>query len=152
MCFVLSYSSRTEDAAEVKHQPITANASAPSPPGAPSVTEEPNEPNGPAVESEVSPKPAVERTALALEPLLPAKPEPEPETRTEQASGKPQQKGADEEKPVEAEAGGQEISVNSKEPVCEKENQLWATVEETTAESSESTEAKQEEEGGVTGG
>ncbi|XP_036974587.1 EH domain-binding protein 1-like protein 1 isoform X7 [Acanthopagrus latus] len=146
-------SSHTEDAAEVKHQPITASDSAPAPPGAPSVKEEPTEPEGPAVESQVSPpKPATERTALALEPLLPSKPEPEPEPRPEQglqASGKPQQMGADEEKPAEVEAGGQESSVSSKEPVCEAENQLWATVEETTAESSE---AKQEEEGGVTGG
>ena len=153
MCSVLSYSSHTEDAAEVKHQPITASDSAPAPPGAPSVKEEPTEPEGPAVESQVSPpKPATERTALALEPLLPSKPEPEPEPRPEQglqASGKPQQMGADEEKPAEVEAGGQESSVSSKEPVCEAENQLWATVEETTAESSE---AKQEEEGGVTGG
>ncbi|KAM8741385.1 EH domain-binding protein 1-like protein 1 isoform 3-T3 [Acanthopagrus schlegelii] len=146
--------SHTEDAAEVKHRPITASDSAPAPPGAPSVKEKPTEPEGPAVESEVSPpKPAAERTALALEPLLPSKPEPEPEPRPEQglqASGKPQQMGADEEKPAEVEAGGQESSVSSKEPVCEAENQLWATVEETTAESSEA--KQEEEEGGVTGG
>ncbi|XP_073334980.1 EH domain-binding protein 1-like protein 1 [Pagrus major] len=145
--------SHREDAAEVEHQPITAKDSAPAQPGAPSVKEEPKEPEGPGVES----KPAVERTALALEPLLPSK--PEPELRPEQVlqpSGKPQQKEADEEKPAEVEAGGQESLVNNKEPVCEAENQLWATVEETTAEteaeSSESTEEKQEEEGVVTGG
>ncbi|KAM6911354.1 uncharacterized protein PEZ65_015602 isoform 2-T2 [Lycodopsis pacificus] len=172
--------SQREDAAEVdtpvrqEPQPITVKDSedhhifpSPAEPGAPPVKEEPKEPEGPSVEPEtspeVSPKPTLEGTALALEPLLPAK--PEPGMRSEQVlqpSGKPQQEGADEEKPAEVLTGGQENFTNNKEPVCEAEKQLWATVEETTAEtgeerrmeSSESTEEKDEkhEEGGVTGG
>ncbi|XP_078122348.1 uncharacterized protein LOC144527897 isoform X2 [Sander vitreus] len=138
----------------------------PAEPAAPPVKEEPKEPEGPSVEPEtspeISPKPAVERTALALEPLLPSKPEPglRPE-QVLQPLGKPQQEGADEEKPAEIVTGGQETFINNKEPVCEAEKQLWATVEETTVEtgeergmeSSESTEEKDEkqEEGGVGG-
>ncbi|XP_041807729.1 EH domain-binding protein 1-like protein 1 isoform X6 [Chelmon rostratus] len=160
-----------EDAAELEHQPITAETDSethhivppPAQPGAPPAKEEPKEPEGPSVETSTSPKPPSERGALALEPLLPSK--PEPALRTEQVlqpSGKPQQEGAEEEKPTGVEAGGQESFVNNKEPVCEAENQLWATLEETTAEtaaeggmeSSESTEEKDEkqEEGGVIGG
>lgn len=116
----------------------------------------------PATSLEVSPKPGDEHTALALEPLLPSKPEPalRPEPVL-QPSGKPQQEGADEEKPSDSMAGGQESLIDNKEPVCEAEKQLWATVEETTAEtgaergveSNESTEEKKEEkEGGVIGG
>ncbi|XP_045896720.1 EH domain-binding protein 1-like isoform X2 [Micropterus dolomieu] len=161
-------SSHREDAVKVdtpvrqEHQPITAKDSQthhivppPAQPGAPPVKEEPKEPEGPSVElatsPKVSPKPACERTALELEPLLPSK--PEPELRPEQVlqlSGKPQQEGADEEKPVD-------VMIDNKEPVCEAEKQLWATVEETTEggmESSESTEEKEEkqEEGDVRGG
>ncbi|XP_031713045.1 EH domain-binding protein 1-like protein 1 isoform X2 [Anarrhichthys ocellatus] len=172
-----SISSQREDAAEVdtpvrqEPQPITVKDSenhhifpSPAEPGAPPVKEEPKEPEGPSVEPEtspeVSPKPTLEGTALALEPLLPAKPEPGLwSEQVLQPSGKPQQEGADEEKPAEALTGGRESFTNNKEPVCEAEKQLWATVEETTAEtgaerrmeSSESTEEK-DEEGGVTGG
>ncbi|XP_038565597.1 EH domain-binding protein 1-like protein 1 isoform X3 [Micropterus salmoides] len=167
--------SHREDAVKIdtpvrqEHQPITAKDSQthhivppPAQPGAPPVKEEPKEPEGPSVEPatspKVSPKPACERTALELEPLLPSK--PEPELRPEQVlqlSGKPQQEGADEEKPVDVMAGGQESLTDNKEPVCEAEKQLWATVEETTEggmESSESTEEKEEkqEEGDVRGG
>ncbi|KAK9536443.1 hypothetical protein VZT92_006219 [Zoarces viviparus] len=172
--------SQREDAAEVdapvrqEPQPIPVKDSenhhifpSPAEPGAPPVKEEPKEPEGPGAEPEtspeVSPKPTVEGTALALEPLLPAK--PKPGLRSEQVlqpSGKPQQEGADEEKPAEVLTGGQESFANNKEPVCEAEKQLWATVEETTEEtgeerrmeSSESTEEKDEkhEEGGVAGG
>ncbi|XP_044226209.1 calponin homology domain-containing protein DDB_G0272472 isoform X2 [Thunnus albacares] len=161
----------TEDAAE-EHQPKDTETHhivpAPAQPGAPPAEEEPKEPEGPKVEPatslDVSPKPGDERMALALEPLLPSKPEaalrPEP---LFQPSGKPQQEGADEEKPADSMAGGQESLIDNKEPVCEAEKQLWATVEETTAEtgveSSESTEEKnekekeeEEEEGGVIGG
>ncbi|XP_049447349.1 titin homolog isoform X3 [Epinephelus fuscoguttatus] len=166
--------SHREDAAEVDSTVRQTKDSethhiVPSPPEpcAPSVKEQPKEPEGPCVEPatspNVSPKPTIERSALALEPLLTSKPEPglRPESVL-QPSGKPQQGGADEEKPVEVMAGGQERSINNKEPVCEAEKQLWATVEETTVEtgaergmeSSESTEEKDEkqEEGGVTGG
>ncbi|XP_049894302.1 EH domain-binding protein 1-like protein 1 isoform X13 [Epinephelus moara] len=166
--------SHREDAAEVDSTVRQTKDSethhiVPSPPEpcAPSVKEEPKEPEGPCMEPatspKVSPKPTIERSALALEPLLPSKPEPglRPEPVL-QPSGKPQQGGADEEKPVEVMAGGQERSINNKEPVCEAEKQLWATVEETTVEtgaergteSSESAEEKDEkqEEGGVTGG
>ncbi|XP_054481851.1 EH domain-binding protein 1-like protein 1 isoform X8 [Anoplopoma fimbria] len=173
-------SSQREDAAEAdtpvrqEHQQIPAKDSdthhifpSPAEPSAPPVKEEPKEPEGPSVEPEtspeVSPKPTVERTALALEPLLPSKPEPglRPE-QVLQPSGKPQQEGADEENPAEVVTGGQESFTNNEEPVCEAEKQLWATVEETTPEtgsdrqleSSESTEEKDEEQedGGVTGG
>ncbi|XP_062261557.1 EH domain-binding protein 1-like protein 1 isoform X9 [Platichthys flesus] len=174
-------SSNREDVAEVdapvaqKAQPITAKDSEPphvepppARPGAPSVTEEPKEPAGPCMEPtasfKVSPKPGGERTALALEPLLPLK--PEPGLRTEpvlQPSGKPQEEAADEEKPAGSSAGGEESLVDYKEPVCAAEKQLWAAVEETTAEtggdnameSSESTEKKIEQEKreeGATGG
>ena len=140
----------------------------PARPGAPSVTEEPKEPEGPCMEPtislEVSPKPGGERTALALMPLLPSKPEPglRPEPVL-QPSGKPQEEAADEEKPAGSSAGGEESLVDNKEPVCAAEKQLWAAVEETTAEtggdkameSSESAEEKDEQEKreeGVTGG
>ncbi|KAJ4930184.1 hypothetical protein JOQ06_019190 [Pogonophryne albipinna] len=168
--------SQKQDAAEVdtavkqEPQPITTKDSetphivpTPAEPGAPPNKEQPKEPEGPSVEpetsTEVSPKPAFEHMALALEPLLPSK--PEPELRQEQVlqPGKPQQEGADEGKPSEAVTGGQESLINNKEPVCEAEKQLWAAVEETTAErgteSSENTEEKdekKEEEGGVIGG
>nr|XP_033497086.1 EH domain-binding protein 1 isoform X2 [Epinephelus lanceolatus] len=167
-------SSHREDAAEVdstvrqtKNSETHHIVPSPPEPCAPSVKEEPKEPEGPCMEPatspKVSPKPTIERSALALEPLLPSKPEPGlwPEPVL-QPSGKPQQGGADEEKPVEVMAGGQERSINNKEPVCEAEKQLWATVEETTVEtgaergteSSESAEEKdkKQEEGGVTGG
>lgn len=171
MCFFFSFSPHTEDAAE-EHQPKDTEmypiVSAPC--SAPPAEEEPKEPEGPKVEPaallEVSPKPSNERTALALEPLLPSKPEPvlRPEPVL-QPSGKPQQEGADEKKPVDGMSGGQEGLIDNKEPVCEAEKKLWATVEETTAEagvergmeSSESIEEKnekeaEEEEGGVIGG
>ncbi|XP_022594671.1 EH domain-binding protein 1-like protein 1 isoform X1 [Seriola dumerili] len=175
-------SSHTEDAAKVdtpvrqEHEPITAKdpethhivPPPPAQPAAPSVKEEPKEPEGPSVEPatslEVSPKPVGERTALALEPLLPSKPEPglRPEPVL-QPSGKPQEEGADEEKPADSVARGEESFINNEEPVCEAEKQLWAAVEETTAEtgaergmeSSESTDEKEEkeqEEEGVIGG
>ncbi|XP_010795040.1 myosin-M heavy chain-like [Notothenia coriiceps] len=168
--------SQKQDAAEVdtavkqEPQPITTKDSetphivpTPAEPGAPPNKEQPKEPGGPSMEpetsTEVSPKPAFEHTALALESLLPSK--PEPELRQEQVlqPGKPQQEGADEGKPSEAVTGGQESLIDNKEPVCEAEKQLWAAVEETTAErgteSSENTEEKdekKEEEGGVIGG
>ncbi|KAL3042656.1 hypothetical protein OYC64_020555 [Pagothenia borchgrevinki] len=168
--------SQKQDAAEVdtavkqEPQPITTKDSetphivpTPAEPGAPPNKEDPKEPEGPSVEpetsTEVSPKPAFEHTALALEPLLPSKPEPELRQEEVLQPGKPQQEGADEGKPSEAVTGGQESLINNKEPVCEAEKQLWAAVEETTVErgteSSENTEEKdekKEEEGGVIGG
>ncbi|XP_034405428.1 uncharacterized protein ehbp1l1b isoform X13 [Cyclopterus lumpus] len=174
-----SISSQREDAAEVdtpvsqEHQPTAVKDSAthhitptPAEPGAPPVIEEPKEPEGPSIEPEtspnISPKTTIESTALALEPLLPSKPEPglRPE-QVLQPSGKPQQEGAVEEKPAEVETGGQESFTNNEEPVCDAEKQLWATVEENTPEtgaekrmeSSESTDEKEKhEEGGETGG
>lgn len=142
-------------------QPIKAKDSetphivAPPAQPAPPVKEEPKEPKGPSVEPAsslaVSPKPVGERTALALEPLVPSKPDMgqqmEPVLQT---PGKPQQEGADEEKQAD-----RSCSIDE-EPVCEAEKQLWAAVEETTVEtapereSSESTEEKEEE--GVIGG
>ncbi|XP_034062320.1 nascent polypeptide-associated complex subunit alpha, muscle-specific form-like isoform X10 [Gymnodraco acuticeps] len=161
---------QVDTAVKQEPQPITTKDSetphivpTPTEPGAPPNKEQPKEPEGPSVEpetsTEVSPKPAFEHTALALESLLPSK--PEPELRQEQVlqPGKPQREGADEGKPSEAVTGGQESLINNKEPVCEAEKQLWAAVEETTAErgteSSENTEEKdekKEEEGGVIGG
>ncbi|KAK2828170.1 hypothetical protein Q5P01_019204 [Channa striata] len=169
-------SSDREDAAEAEQQPITANDSKthhtvppPVQPGAPSVKEEPKVPEGPSVEPatslEGSSKPTAERTALALEPLLPSKPEPglQPEPIL-QPSKKPQQEGAEEGRPADVIDGGRESFINNKEPVCEAEKQLWAAVEETTAEtgaergmeSNEITEGmdekEEEEEEGETGG
>ncbi|XP_032389979.1 EH domain-binding protein 1-like protein 1 isoform X5 [Etheostoma spectabile] len=172
-------SSHREDAVEMdtpvrqEHQSIGTKDSEthhivppPAEPPAPPVKEEPKEPERPSVEPEtspvVSPKPAVECMAVALEPLLPSKPEPglRPENVL-QPLGKPQQEVADEEKPATIVASGQETFINNKEPVCEAEKQLWTTVEETTVETgkergmecSESTEEKDEkqEEGGVGG-
>ncbi|KAM7398246.1 hypothetical protein PAMA_006241 [Pampus argenteus] len=166
-------SSHKEDVAEVnqtKDSEVRHTVPPPAEPGAPPAKEEPKEPEGPKVESatslKVSPKPGDECTALALEQLLPSK--PEPSLRPEpvlQSSGKPQQGGTDEEKPTNDMVSGQETLVDNKEPVCEAEKQLWVTVEETTAqtgaekgmESSESAEEKkeeeeEEEEGGVIGG
>ncbi|KAM6983445.1 uncharacterized protein ehbp1l1b [Tautogolabrus adspersus] len=133
-------------------------------PNAPSAKEEPKEPEGPkqepATSIEVSPKPEGERKALALDPLLPSKPEPglQPEQVLQQ-TGKPQHEGVDAKKHADVVAGGQESLVNKQEPGCDTEKQLWAAMEETTAEtggmeSSESSEEKEEkkEEGGVTGG
>ncbi|KAL6098833.1 ehbp1l1 [Pungitius sinensis] len=173
-------SSQREDAAEVgavvrqEHQPVPVKDTeahptvrSPAEPDAPPVKEKPKEPAGPIVEPETSPKasskPSADGMSLALERLLPAKPEPgpRPEKQVLQTSGKPRQEGADEEKPAEAVSGGQESFANNKEPVCEAEKQLRATVEETTAEtgaqglmeSSKSAEEKDEkhEESGVTG-
>ncbi|KAL6098827.1 ehbp1l1 [Pungitius sinensis] len=172
--------SQREDAAEVgavvrqEHQPVPVKDTeahptvrSPAEPDAPPVKEKPKEPAGPIVEPETSPKasskPSADGMSLALERLLPAKPEPgpRPEKQVLQTSGKPRQEGADEEKPAEAVSGGQESFANNKEPVCEAEKQLRATVEETTAEtgaqglmeSSKSAEEKDEkhEESGVTG-
>nr|XP_004550354.1 EH domain-binding protein 1-like protein 1 isoform X10 [Maylandia zebra] len=174
-------SSHGEDAAEVhtpvrqESQPVKAKdgdehhiAAPSSQPSAPAVKKEPKEPEGPSVESapsvEVPPQEAGEHVTLALEPLQPSK--PKPELRPEQVlhpSGKPQQEGADEEKPADAVPGGHEHFINNKDPVCEAEKQLWAAVEETATEigvekgmeSSESKEAKEEklkEEEGVIGG
>ncbi|AWO99896.1 putative EH domain-binding protein 1-like [Scophthalmus maximus] len=165
--------SHGEDAAEVdaparqEHQPITAADSEthpigppPARPDAPSVKEKPKEPEGPRTELaatslEVSPKPAGEHAALAMEPLLPSKPEPglRPEPAL-QPPAKPQQEAADEGTPADSSAGGEvESLVDNEEPVFEAEKQLWAAVEETTVEaggetgmeSSESTEEKDEQ-------
>lgn len=149
-------------------QPIKAKDGDAHQPSAPPAKEEPKEPEGPGMESATSLKvplrEAGERVTLVLEPLQPSKPEPElwPE-RDLHPSGKPQQEGADEEKRADAVPGGQEHFINNKDSVCEAENQLWAAVEETTAEmgvergmeSSESKEEKEEklkEEEGVIGG
>ncbi|XP_069002201.1 titin homolog isoform X10 [Embiotoca jacksoni] len=163
-----------EDAAEVDTPVAIAKDSEPrhivlptAQPGISPVKEEPEEPEEPGVEPATSltvpPKPAGERATLALEPLLPSKAEPglRPEQDT-QPSGKPQQEGANEEKPKDVVAGGQESFVDNEEPVCEAEKQLWAAVEETSAETgvergmensqSPEEEEKQREEEGVIGG
>lgn len=174
MRFIFSSSSHGEDAAEAEQQPITAKDSKthvvppPSQPSAPSVKEEPEEPEGPSVEPatsfKVSSQPTAERTALSLEPLLPSKPKralgPEPVL---QPSKKPQQEGGDEAKPPDVMDGGRESFINNKEPVYEAEKQLWAAVEETTADTgaergvenneiTEERDEKEHEEAGVIGG
>ncbi|XP_041656770.1 EH domain-binding protein 1-like protein 1 isoform X6 [Cheilinus undulatus] len=139
--------------------------SPPAQPHAPSAKEEPKEPEGPSwdppTSTEVSPKPEQDRKALALEPLLPSKPEPGPQPeQILHTTGKPQKDGDNAEKLDHVVASGQESLVAQKEAEYEAEKQLWATVEETTAEtegmesseSIEEKEEKQEEEGGVTGG
>ncbi|KAM8900204.1 EH domain-binding protein 1-like protein 1 isoform 14-T14 [Spinachia spinachia] len=170
-----SLSSQRDDAAVVgtvvrqEHQPITVkdtetHPAVPSPaqPGAP--PEKPKEPTGPIVEPETSPKVSSKPTADGMSLALPSKPEPgpRPEKQVLQASGKPRQEGAFEEKPAEDVSAGQERFASNKEPVCEAEKQLWSTVEETAVEpgarrlteSSESAEDEDEkhEESGVTGG
>nr|XP_040036631.1 EH domain-binding protein 1-like protein 1 isoform X4 [Gasterosteus aculeatus aculeatus] len=172
-------SSQREDAAEVgadvgqEHQPVPVKdtethhaVASPAEPHAPPVKETPKEPTGPILEPgtspKVSPKPTADGTSLALERLLPSKPEPGPQREKQglQTSEKPRQEGAIEEKPAEAVSGGRESIANNKEPVCEAEKQLWATVEETTAETGaqglteSSKEGKDEkhEPSGVTGG
>ncbi|KAM8900193.1 uncharacterized protein AB9W97_010253 isoform 3-T3 [Spinachia spinachia] len=167
--------SQRDDAAVVgtvvrqEHQPITVkdtetHPAVPSPaqPGAP--PEKPKEPTGPIVEPETSPKVSSKPTADGMSLALPSKPEPgpRPEKQVLQASGKPRQEGAFEEKPAEDVSAGQERFASNKEPVCEAEKQLWSTVEETAVEpgarrlteSSESAEDEDEkhEESGVTGG
>lgn len=132
---ILSSSSRREDSAEVvAEMPHIVQ------PPAPPVKEELKGRGGPITEPanliKVSPKPA----ALVLDQLVPSKP-----------SGKPQEEEGNGEKP----AGVQESLVDKKEPVCPAEKQLWATVEETTAEGGEKrSEEKDEkqEEGGFRGG
>ncbi|XP_077961338.1 EH domain-binding protein 1-like protein 1 isoform X24 [Gasterosteus aculeatus] len=171
--------SQREDAAEVgadvgqEHQPVPVKdtethhaVASPAEPHAPPVKETPKEPTGPILEPgtspKVSPKPTADGTSLALERLLPSKPEPGPQREKQglQTSEKPRQEGAIEEKPAEAVSGGRESIANNKDPVCEAEKQLWATVEETTAETGaqglteSSKEGKDEkhEPSGVTGG
>ena len=139
--FLFFSSSHKEDAAEVEtaakehHQPAAAKESETpdilSPaaqPGSPPAQEEPREPEKPTTQPatplQVLPKPADEHTALALEPELPSKPEP-------------QHVGVDEQKLADVMLDGQESFVNSQEPACEAENQLWAAVEEPTAETGE---------------
>lgn len=162
MRFIFSPSSHREDAAEAEQQPITAKGSnthvAPPPtqPGAPSVKEEPEEPEGLSVEPATSFKSGA---TLSLDALMPAKPEaalrPEPVL---QPSKKTQQEGGDEAQPPDVIDGVRE-SVNTPEPVCEAEKQLWAAVEETTADTGvenneipEERDEKAHEEAGVTGG
>ncbi|XP_054873463.1 EH domain-binding protein 1-like protein 1 isoform X5 [Amphiprion ocellaris] len=123
-------------------------------PGSPAVKEEPKEPEGPGLKPMTSLE--VPSKTLVLEPLLPSQPEPElrPEQHL-QPSGKPQQEVADEVKPAVVVDGGQESFVDKKEPVCEAEKQLWAAVEETTAEAGgteSSGNKEEEEEEGVVGG
>lgn len=156
-----------------EHQPVPVKdtethhaVASPAEPHAPPVKETPKERTEPILEPGTSPKvsqkPTADGTSLALERLLPSKPEPGPQREKQglQTSEKPRQEGAVEEKPAEAVSGGRESIANNKEPVCEAEKQLWATVEETTAETGaqglteSSKEGKDEkhEPSGVTGG
>ncbi|XP_028276497.1 EH domain-binding protein 1 isoform X3 [Parambassis ranga] len=158
-----------EDDADVESQLITTQDPPTAELNIPPVKEESKEPERPSVEPTPPPKvpvnPADERTALLLEPLQPPTREPVlcPE-KDLQPSEKPQKEGADKEKPVNVMAGRQDSFINNDKPVCDAEKQLWATVEETTAEtgaergmeSSKTTDKKKEEqkeeEEGVIGG
>uniref|UniRef100_A0AAQ6IPP3 EH domain binding protein 1 like 1 n=1 Tax=Anabas testudineus TaxID=64144 RepID=A0AAQ6IPP3_ANATE len=130
-----------EDDAETEQQPTTAKdlkAHHIVPPPSQPAPSEPEEPKGPSMEPATSVKDSSQPAAVAilsLEPLLPSKPEPalRPEPVL-QPSKKPQQEGADEAKPSDVIDGGRESFINNKEPVCEAEKQLWAAVEETTAD------------------
>lgn len=159
----LSSSSHTEEPADASKDSETNHiVTPPAQPSAPQAKDEHAEPDGPhgepATSLKISLKPKEEHKALALESLQPSKLDQEPQAEPDlHLAGKPQQEEADEEKL----ADGVESLVNNKKPVCEAEKQLWATVEETPAEtggveSSESTGAKEEkrkeDEGGVTGG
>ncbi|XP_026226487.1 EH domain-binding protein 1-like protein 1 isoform X4 [Anabas testudineus] len=134
-------SSPREDDAETEQQPTTAKdlkAHHIVPPPSQPAPSEPEEPKGPSMEPATSVKDSSQPAAVAilsLEPLLPSKPEPalRPEPVL-QPSKKPQQEGADEAKPSDVIDGGRESFINNKEPVCEAEKQLWAAVEETTAD------------------
>ncbi|KAM3601872.1 uncharacterized protein V6R79_020367 [Siganus canaliculatus] len=152
-----SEGSQKEDAAEVdsmvkQETKDTTQSNAPA-------VKEVKKPEHPDVEQQssikVSPKASNKHMTVALES---SKVEPgfRPE-RHLQPSEKPQQEAAHEKTPAEVMAGGQESFINNKEPVYEAEKELWATVEEATAETgvgNGSTEEKDEkqEEGGVTGG
>lgn len=138
MCFI-RFSSYEKD---VEHNADTCHV-------VPTVTEEPKE------QDRVKPTSteASGRPVLARQPLLPSK--PEAELRLEKvpvSAGKLGQQRADEEKPMEATAGGQGRFVNSKEPGRKAENQLWATVEEKQHSESREEKDEKQEEGGVTGG
>uniref|UniRef100_A0A8C7Z353 EH domain-binding protein 1-like protein 1 n=1 Tax=Oryzias sinensis TaxID=183150 RepID=A0A8C7Z353_9TELE len=107
-------------------------------PSSPSLPEEPREPEMPT-------QPSGEQPALVLESESDLQ-----EAKELQPSNKPQPEEVHEDKPAES-------LVTSKEPVCEAEKQLWAAVEETTAETGglESTESpiqEQEKEEGIIGG
>ncbi|XP_074529063.1 EH domain-binding protein 1-like protein 1 isoform X2 [Halichoeres trimaculatus] len=153
--------SQTEEAADTSKDSETHHiVTPPAQTSAPQAREEHTEPDGPHKEPatwlNVPLKPNEEHKALALEPLQPSKPDQEPQAEPVlHLTGKPQQEGADEEKP----ADGVESLVDNKESVCEAEKQLWATVEDTPAEtgrvestSGEKEEKQEEDEGGVTGG
>lgn len=126
---ILSSSSRREDSTEVVAETphIVQHPAHP-------VKEELKGEGGPITEPanfiKVSPKPA----ALVLDQLVPSKP-----------SG-----GGDGEKPTDVQK-----SFDKKEPVYPAEKQLWATVEETTAEGGEKRseeKIEKQQEGGVRGG
>uniref|UniRef100_A0A3P9IT62 EH domain binding protein 1 like 1 n=1 Tax=Oryzias latipes TaxID=8090 RepID=A0A3P9IT62_ORYLA len=107
-------------------------------PSSPSLPEEPREPEMPT-------QPSGEQPALVLESESDLQ-----EAKELQPSNKPQPEEVHEDKPVES-------LVTSEEPVCEAEKQLWAAVEETTAEtggleSTESPKQEQEKEEGIIGG
>lgn len=107
-------------------------------PSSPSLPEEPREPEMPT-------QPSGEQPALVLESESDLQ-----EAKELQPSNKPQHEEVHEDKSAES-------LVISEEPVCEAEKQLWAAVEETTAETGglESTESpiqEQEKEEGIIGG
>lgn len=141
MCFILSSSSE-KDAARVEHNADTCHI-------VPAVTEEPTEPDRVTPTSTETSG----RAVLPLQPLLPSKPEAElPLEKVPVSAGKPGQQRADEEKPMEAVAGGQGSFANNKEPERKAENQLWATVEEKQHSENREEKDEKQEEGGVTGG
>lgn len=140
-CFIL-FSSSEKEAARVEHNADTCHI-------VPAVTEEPTEPDRVKPTSTE----ASGRTVLAVQPLLPSKPEAVlPLEKVPVSAEKPEQQRADEEKPMEAVAGGQGSFVNNKEPERKAENQLWATVEEKQHSESREEKDEKQEEGGVTGG
>ncbi|KAM9728738.1 uncharacterized protein ACNS7B_016584 isoform 4-T4 [Menidia menidia] len=134
----------------------------------PPVQGEPKEPEKPTVQTPASfkppPEPAGEPTTVSLEPQLPTKPEPEPQLEQDpQPQGELQMAGTAEQKGADVMVGDQEGLMGKAKPLCDAEKQLWASVEETTAEmaaeqemetskSTEDKEEKQKEEESVIGG
>ncbi|CAG5872296.1 unnamed protein product [Menidia menidia] len=134
----------------------------------PPVQGEPKEPEKPTVQTPASfkppPEPAGEPTTVSLEPQLPSKPEPEPQLEQDpQPQGELQMAGTAEQKGDDVMVGDQKSLMGKAKPLCDAEKQLWASVEETTAEmaaeqemetskSTEDKEEKQKEEESVIGG
>ncbi|XP_055082339.1 titin homolog isoform X3 [Periophthalmus magnuspinnatus] len=127
---------KTEPETKPAAQPKTPESVFPVQPTAPLVKEEPKKPSTePATQPESRPKPSTERLALELAPLVPSK------LQTDQVLQANSQRNTN------------KTDVKDKEtPVLEAEKQLWATVEENTAETERDKERSCPQNKGVTAG